>query len=115
KPPYKCDPDSELVIIEWPSNGHNGGAVAFGPVDGMLYVTSGDGTGDSDTDLTGQDMSSLCAKTLRIDVDNPDEGRNYSVPKDNPFVDLEGARPETWAYGFRNPWRMTFDEKTGHL
>jgi glucose/arabinose dehydrogenase len=114
RPPYTFDPKSEKVIIEWQSDGHNGAALAFGH-DGMLYVTSGDGTSDSDTKIVGQDMSSLLAKVLRIDVDHPDPGKSYSVPKDNPFVHMKGARPEIWAYGVRNPWRMTVDRKTGHL
>lgn len=114
EPPYALDLDSELVIIECDSDGHNGAAVEFG-LDGMLYVTTGDGTSDSDDDVVGQRMDLLLAKVLRIDVDHPDEGRAYSVPPDNPFVDLEGARPETWAYGFRNPWRMTVDPRTGTL
>jgi uncharacterized repeat protein (TIGR03806 family) len=114
KPPYKLDPQSETLIIEWPSNGHNGGALAFGK-DGMLYVTSGDGTGDSDTNVVGQDLSKLTAKVLRIDVDHPEPGRPYSVPKDNPFAGQKNVRPETWAYGLRNPWRMSVDEKTGHI
>ena len=106
--PHAIDPASEVVIIEWPSNGHNGGALDFGG-DGMLYITSGDGTGDSDKNLRGQDLTELTSKVLRIDVDHPDPGRNYSVPPDNPFVDRPGARPETWAYGMRNPWRMSYD------
>jgi glucose/arabinose dehydrogenase len=114
KPPYRVDPKSAKVIIEWDSDGHNGGDLAFGN-DGMLYVSSGDGTSDSDTNHTGQDLSKLLAKVLRIDVDRPDPGKNYSVPKDNPFVNLKGARPETWAYGFRNPWRLHVDKKTGDL
>ena len=114
KPPYTFNPKSEKVIIEWWSDGHNGAGLAFGH-DGMLYVTSGDGTSDSDTNIVGQDMSTLLAKVLRIDVDHPDPGKTYSVPKDNPFVTMKGARPEIWAYGLRNPWRMTVDEKTGHL
>ena len=114
KPPYRCDPKSEIVILEWASNGHNGADLGFGP-DGFLYVTSGDGTSDSDGDLRGQDLTHLTAKVLRIDVDHPADGRAYSVPKDNPFVDRRGACPETWAYGLRNPWRMTFDRKTGRL
>ncbi|MCH7729810.1 MAG: PQQ-dependent sugar dehydrogenase, partial [Planctomycetes bacterium] len=106
--------DSEKVMIEWPSDGHNGGAIAFG-LDGMMYITSGDGTSDSDTNLAGQRLDHLLAKVLRIDVDHPGEKQPYSVPPDNPFVKMKGARPETWAYGFRNPWRMSVDPKTGHL
>jgi hypothetical protein len=60
-------------------------------------------------------MSSLLAKVLRIDVDHPDPGKTYSVPKDNPFIDMKGARPEIWSLGYRNPWRMCLDKKTGHL
>jgi uncharacterized repeat protein (TIGR03806 family) len=113
-PPYALDAKSAKVIIEWDSDGHNGGDLAFGN-DGTLYVTSGDGTSDSDTNHTGQDLTKLNAKVLRIDVDHPDAGKTYSVPKDNPFVNLKGACPETWAYGFRNPWRLHFDRKTGDL
>lgn len=114
KPPYKLDPKSEMLLLEWPSDGHNGGALAFGK-DGMLYVTSGDGTSDSDTNVVGQDLSKLTAKVLRLDVDHPDPDKPYSVPKDNPFVGQKNVCPETWAYGLRNPWRMTADEKTGRL
>jgi uncharacterized repeat protein (TIGR03806 family) len=114
RPPYKLDTKSETVIVEWSSDGHNGGALAFGK-DGMLYVTSGDGTSDSDTNVVGQDLSRLTAKVLRIDVDHPDAGKLYSVPKDNPFVGQKDVRPETWAYGLRNPWRMTVDAKSGRI
>lgn len=114
KPPHRSDPKSETLIIDWPSNGHNGGALAFGN-DGKLFVSSGDGTSDSDTDLVGQDLSKLTAKILRIDVDHPSEGRNYSVPPDNPFMSLKDARPETWAFGLRNPWRIAVDRATGDL
>jgi uncharacterized repeat protein (TIGR03806 family) len=113
-PPYRFDAKSETLVIEWPSDGHNGGALAFGR-DGMLYVTSGDGTSDSDTNIVGQDLGKLTAKVLRIDVDHPDKDRPYSVPKDNPFLGMKGVRPETWAYGLRNPWRMTADKKTGQI
>ncbi len=112
--PFKLDPESALVIIEWESNGHNGAAIDFG-LDGMLYVTSGDGTSDSDTNLMGQGLDHLLAKVLRIDVDHPAEGQAYSVPPDNPFVDQPNVRPETWAYGMRNPWRMSVDPQTGHV
>jgi len=113
-PPYRFDPKSAVVIIDWASDGHNGAALGFGK-DGMLYVTSGDGTSDSDTNLTGQGLDHLLAKVLRIDVDNPEPGKMYRVPKDNPFVGRPGTRPETWAYGFRNPWRLTVDAVTGDV
>ncbi|MGE5193354.1 MAG: PQQ-dependent sugar dehydrogenase [Deltaproteobacteria bacterium] len=106
--PFACDRTSEKIVIEWESNGHNGGDLAFGP-DGMLYVSAGDGTTDSDTNLTGQKISDLVSGMLRIDVDRPAPGKEYAVPKDNPFLDVAGARPELWAYGFRNPWRIHFD------
>ena len=108
--PFACDPASEKIIIEWESNGHNGGDLAFGP-DGMLYVSAGDGTTDSDTNLTGQKISDLVSGMLRIDVDHPAPDREYAVPKDNPFLEVPGARPELWAYGFRNPWRIHFDQQ----
>jgi uncharacterized repeat protein (TIGR03806 family) len=106
--------ESAKTIIEWPSDGHDGSALVFG-LDGMLYITSGDGTSDSDVNVVGQDMSRLTAKLLRIDVDHPDAGRAYAVPGDNPFAGMKGARPETWAYGFRNPWRIALDRKTGQI
>jgi uncharacterized repeat protein (TIGR03806 family) len=114
QPPFEFDPKSETVIIEWPSDGHNGAAITFGN-DGMLYVTSGDGTSDSDTNLRGQDLSKLTAKVLRIDVDHAPAGKMYAVPADNPFVGQANVAPETWAYGLRNPWRITTDRKTGHI
>ena len=120
KPPYALDPASAKTVIEWESNGHNGAAVCFG-TDGLMYVTSGDGTSDSDTNLMGQRTDVLLAKVLRIDVDKPGERegvsppRPYSVPKDNPFVGNKDFAPETWAYGLRNPWRITCDPKTGHI
>lgn len=106
--PFACDPASEKIIIEWESNGHNGGDMAFGP-DGMFYISAGDGTTDSDTNLTGQKISDLVSGMLRIDVEHPAAGKEYSIPKDNPFLNIADARPELWAYGFRNPWRIHFD------
>ncbi len=114
QPPYACDPKFARVIIEWPSNGHNGGDLAFGK-DGLLYVTAGDGTSDSDTQLNGQDLSTIEGSVIRIDVDQPQEDRPYSVPQDNPFINREGARPEIWAYGLRNPWRLTYDRVSDQL
>jgi uncharacterized repeat protein (TIGR03806 family) len=113
-PPFRCDPDSQTLIIEWPSDGHNGGDVDFGP-DGMLYVSAGDGTSDSDTDDVAQDLGTLTGSILRIDVDRPSDGRMYSIPADNPFVDLPNARPEIWAYGLRNPWRISYDHSDDQL
>ena len=104
----------EKVIIEWPSDGHNGAALTFG-IDGFLYITSGDGTTDSDSNLRGQDLSELTAKVLRIDVDQPSENKPYSIPLDNPFLERGNARPETWAYGLRNPWRITTDSQSGRI
>ena len=112
--PQRCDPESEQVIIEWRSMGHDGGGLVFGH-DGMLYISSGDGTGDSDDWVTGQDLSDLNGGILRINVDQPDGARAYSVPNDNPFIGLKDVRPENWAYGLRNPWRLTIDQKTGQV
>ena len=64
---------------------------------------------------TGQDCSDLLSSVLRIDVDHADAGKAYAIPKDNPFVGKPGARPEIWAYGLRNVWRMAFDRDTGRL
>ncbi|MBL8809071.1 MAG: PQQ-dependent sugar dehydrogenase [Planctomycetaceae bacterium] len=105
---------SELLILEWQSNGHNGGDLAFGP-DGYLYCPTGDGTTDSDTLETGQGLNDLLAVMLRLDVDHPTESAPYSIPADNPFINTPGARPEIWAYGFRNPWRMDYDHESNQL
>jgi uncharacterized repeat protein (TIGR03806 family) len=114
RPPHAIDEKSGVEIIAWESDGHNGGDVTIGN-DGYLYVTSGDGTSDSDTNLAGQTTDTLLSKVLRIDVDHPDEGRQYSIPKDNPYVGDKVFRPETFAYGLRNPWRITTDPVTGHI
>ncbi|MGL4550945.1 MAG: PQQ-dependent sugar dehydrogenase [Gemmataceae bacterium] len=106
--PPAADPKSKTLVLEWESNGHDGGDLGFGP-DGMLYLTAGDGTTDSDENNTGQDLRDLNSGIIRIDVDHPDAGKQYSVPKDNPFLSIKGARPELWAFGLRNPWRMSFD------
>ncbi|MCA9185558.1 MAG: PQQ-dependent sugar dehydrogenase [Pirellulaceae bacterium] len=113
------DPASELQIlyVEQPHTAHNGDWIGFGP-DGMLYYTLGDGGNQHDPNGSGQDLNSLLAKVLRIDVtrdDFPsDPGANYGIPADNPFVGTAG-RDEIWAYGFRNPWRASFDRATGDL
>ncbi|MBI1914455.1 MAG: PQQ-dependent sugar dehydrogenase [Planctomycetes bacterium] len=112
--PPRADPASEKIILTWPSGGHNGGCLKFG-LDGFLYIGTGDGSGIADELHTGQNPGDLLASMLRIDVDNPDPGKNYGIPKDNPFVGMKGARPEVWAYGLRQPWRYSFDRKTGDL
>ena len=114
--PPRIDPESEEIVLTFPQGGHNGGDIHFGK-DGLLYISTGDGANPNPPDPlnTGQDISDLLSSVLRIDVDHKDEGRSYAVPKDNPFVGLKDARPEVWAFGFRNPWRMSFDRATGEL
>jgi len=114
KPPFTIDPASETTIISWPSDGHNGAAVCFGK-DGLMFVTSGDGTSDSDGNLMGQRTDTLLAKVLRLDVDHPAPGKAYSVPKDNPFAGDKNFVPETWAYGLRAPWRVSYDAADDQL
>ncbi len=118
--PPRCDPKSEKILLTWRGGGHNGGDLHFGN-DGYLYISTGDATDPIPPDglNTGQDISDLLSSILRIDVDNEDQGsnpkRNYAIPADNPFLKTPKARPEVWAYGFRNPWRMSFDRPTGDL
>ncbi len=110
----QVEPASEEVVLEWPSAGHDGGDMAFGS-DGLLYIATGDGSADSDQLNSGQTLDDLLGAILRIDVRRTDDGRPYRVPADNPFVGREGARGEIWAYGLRNPWRMSFDQTSGQL
>jgi uncharacterized repeat protein (TIGR03806 family) len=114
--PPRIDPASEKVLITWLGGGHNGGDIHFGH-DGYLYISTGDGSNPNPPDRlnTGQDVTNVLSAVLRIDVDHQDKGKAYAVPPDNPFVKLPKARPEIWAYGFRNPWRMSFDRATGDL
>ena len=114
--PPTIDVASETTLVTWLSGGHNGCCLKFGP-DGCLYISTGDGGPANPPDplQAGQDLSNLLSSILRIDVDHVDDGLNYQVPSDNPFVDLDGARGEVWAYGLRNPWRMSFDRETGDL
>lgn len=97
-----------------PYDNHNGGAVALGS-DGMLYVGLGDGGGAGDPQDRAQDPSTLLGKILRIDPRPTPDGRPYAIPSDNPLERTPGARPEIWATGLRNPWRISFDRATGHL
>ena len=111
-----ADPSTEKIIMEigQPYSNHNGGQITFGP-DGYLYVGLGDGGSGGDPRGHGQNLGTLLGTILRIDVSTLDETGYYAVPPDNPFVGVEGARPEIWAYGLRNPWRFSFDRETGDL
>jgi glucose/arabinose dehydrogenase len=117
----KTDPDQadaaseeEIIRIKQPYWNHNGGTIVFGP-DGYLYIGMGDGGAGGDPHGNGQSLSTLLGKVLRIDVDHHDQGLNYAIPKDNPFVGKQDARGEIWAYGIRNIWRMAFDHDTKAL
>lgn len=126
--PNKVNMSSEKVLlqVDKPQFNHNGGTIAFGP-DGYLYIPLGDGGGADDvgdrneppighTPKLGnaQDTTSLLGKILRIDVDNASINESYAIPADNPFVGVEGFRPEIWAYGLRNPYRISFDAENDH-
>jgi Ca2+-binding RTX toxin-like protein len=108
-----------IITIPHPGEGnHNGGSIAFGPNDGYLYYSLGDGGGGNDPNDNAQNKSSLLGKMLRLDVDGDDfpenADRNYAIPDDNPFVGKAGA-DEIWAYGLRNPWRWSFDPENGDM
>jgi len=113
-----ADGNSEMVILEVnqpPFTNHKGGQLAFGP-DGYLYIGLGDGGSAGDPFGNGQNRSTLLGKILRIDVDSPSGDRNYGIPADNPFVgNNQVYREEIYAYGFRNPWRFSFDSASGAL
>ena len=118
----QVDPDSRFDLL-WPDgrrfinqpfSNHNGGHLAFGP-DGYLYIGMGDGGSGGDPMHLAQNPTSLLGKMLRIDVNVPDtDPRGYRIPEDNPFIDRQpvAALPEIWSFGFRNPWRYTFDDWT---
>ena len=107
-----ADPASEVVLLTavQPAANHNGGILAFGP-DGYLYAGLGDGGAANDRFGNGQNLGTILGTVIRIDV----SGDGALAPADNPFVGQEGARPEIWAYGLRNPWRFSFDRQTGDL
>jgi glucose/arabinose dehydrogenase len=102
-----------LLTVEQPYANHNGGNVTIGP-DGMLYIGMGDGGAGGDPQRYSLDLGSLLGKILRIDP-SPSADQAYTVPTDNPFVDVDGARGEIWSVGVRNPWRFSFDRETGDL
>ncbi len=115
--PNQAQSDSELVLLEiiQPFSNHKGGQLAFG-ADGYLYIGMGDGGSGGDPFGNAQNRSSLLGKILRIDVDSPSAERNYSIPSDNPFAgNAMGYREEIYAYGFRNPWRFSFDAPNSRL
>lgn len=111
-------PESETVVITWPSGGHNAGCLRFGP-DGFLYIATGDGSGPNPPDslTTGQTVDDLLGAILRIDVDHPAPAQKlaYSIPPGNPFVNKPDARPEIFGYGLRNPWKFGIDPKSGEV
>lgn len=109
------DPDSARIVltIDQPFGNHNGGELAFGP-DGRLYIGTGDGGSGGDPQRNGLDLSTRLGKILRIDP-LPSTEAPFTVPEDNPFLDVEGADPTIWSYGLRNPWRFSFDPVTGDL
>jgi len=116
--PDKADLGTERVLLEIPKPywNHNSGCLQFGP-DGYLYMSVGDGGDNGDRHNFGQSLHFIYGKIIRIDVDSRAGRVPYGIPRDNPFVGNNDSdyRPETWAYGFRNPWRMSFDRLTGDL
>ncbi len=115
--PNQAQNNSELVLLEvnQPFSNHKGGQIAFGN-DGYLYIGFGDGGSGGDPFGNAQNRSTFLGKILRLNVDMPSQGRNYSVPSDNPYSgNALGYKEEIYAYGFRNPWRFSFDSSTGRL
>lgn len=106
--------NSEEILLTYiqPYSNHNGGKVAFGN-DGYLYISTGDGGSGGDPQNNAQNLSSFLGKILRIDIDKKANGLNYSIPTDNPFITNTNAKPEIYAYGLRNPWKMNLDKTTG--
>jgi glucose/arabinose dehydrogenase len=111
------DPASERILLTADQGGnfnnHKAGQLAFGP-DGFLYFGLGDGGSGGDPFGHGQNTQTLLGKLMRIDVNATSPGLQYGIPPDNPFV-AGGGLPEIWAFGFRNPWRFSFDRTSGRL
>ena len=110
------DPSSAKIVlqVQQPFFAHNGGMLAFGP-DNYLYIGLGDGGDGGDPNNNGQDRNTLLGSLLRIDVNTPDDSVGYLIPPTNPFVGQANVKAEIYAYGFRNPWRFSFDRQTGDL
>ena len=116
-PEFRVDsgkPERVILKIASVAEDHSGGCLQFGP-DGFLYLVMGDTGPHHDPNGHAQNLQLLLGKILRIDVDHEDAGRAYAIPADNPFRDQSDARPEIWAYGFRNPWRFCFDRLDGAM
>ena len=111
--PDRANASSERLVmrVPHPRSNHKGGQLQFGP-DGRLYAGFGDGGGGGDPDENGQDLDARLGKLVRI---TPRANGGYSVPRNNPFRNRSGARPENYAYGLRNPYRFSFDRRTGDL
>ena len=108
------NPPRRVMTIVSVAEDHSGGCLQFGP-DGFLYIVMGDTGPHHDPNGHAQNLQLLLGKLLRIDIDRTEGVLGYASPKDNPFVGMPEARPEIWAYGFRNPWRFSFDRITGDL
>ena len=109
----QVDAGSERIVlqVEQPARNHNGGMIQTDP-DGYLYIALGDGGGANDRYGNGQNLSSLLGTILRLELTGES---GYQIPPDNPFTDVQDARPEIWAYGLRNPWRFWIDAPTGRM
>jgi glucose/arabinose dehydrogenase len=103
----------KVLAFDQPYANHNGGDLVFGP-DNMLYIGTGDGGAGGDPERRALDSGEWLGKILRIDPTQSTDAA-YTVPPDNPFVGVDGARPEIWSIGLRNPWRFSFDRATGDL
>jgi cysteine-rich repeat protein len=110
--PDRADPDSERIVLELrqPFVSHNGGQLAFDG-DGYLYTSFGDGGRAINSQNNGQDPTTWLGKILRLDIDGD---APYAIPRDNPFAGSQTVRPEIWALGLRNPWRVSVDAASGH-
>ena len=114
--PNVADPASarEILSVAQPFSNHNGGPLLFDPA-GMLILGLGDGGSGGDPQDNAQNLKTFLGKLVRIDPRSPSGGRGYGVPSDNPFAGRDDALPEIWAYGLRNPWRISFDRATKDL